>query len=215
MAELQELFDATKINPDQGGSQLPVGKHKVIISDSSIDEIGNKKGGCIRFKLKVVEGPLEGITGDWQLNKYYIGDNAEKVREIADRDLSKICHVTGVFAVNDTRQLHNIPFIVDVTQQKGEGKEKYTEIKKVFDVNGNEPGKAPQQPAQNQAPGQTTQNAPQTGWQQNQPQTQVNTVAPNSGWNQSAQAMQPSQTQTNGGWNSQPAGNAPGWAQNK
>lgn len=209
MAELQQMFDATQVNPTQGDGQLPVGKHKVIICDSEITETKAKDGAYLKLTLEIVEGPNVGIKGPYRLNLY--NSSADAVA-IAQRQLSALCHVTGVFHVSDSRQLHDIPFMVEVNAQKDE---KYTEIKKVFDVNGNEPGKAPQQPAQNQAPAQTTQNAPQTGWQQNQPQTQANNVAPNQGWNQSAQATQTAQNQTTGSWNAQPAGGPPTWAQNK
>ncbi len=145
--QLLAPFDATGIDPTQGGGQLPVGKHPVVISSSEIKPTKAANGGMLEMDLSIIDGPAKGQTGAYRLNLY--NPNAQAV-EIAQRQLSALCHVTGVFKVSDSSQLHNLPFIVEVGFQKGQNPatdgpdaKGYTEVKRVFDINGNEPGKKP------------------------------------------------------------------------
>jgi len=151
MAQLQTPFDAKQWNPEQSVGQLPVGKHPVIISDSTIKATSANDGGYLQLELTIIEGPSTGMTGAYRLNLY---NASQKAVEIAHRQLSAICHVVGKFNVADTVELHNVPFIVEVVPQKNDPQ--YTEVKKVYDRNGNEPGKAPAvAPAAAPAPVQT------------------------------------------------------------
>lgn len=227
MAQLQTAFDATQYDPTQTSGGLPVGKHKVIIEKSEIKTTKAGDGGYLQVEMKVVEGPAAGATG---ANRYNIYNPSQEAKDIAHRQLSALCHCIGVYNIQDTTQLHGIPFIVDVALQGGEGGEKgYTEVKKVFDVNGNEPekagqGTAPQQTQQTQAPqqggqnwggqAQNTQPPQQNGGQQwGAPAGQQNAPAPtqeapaNQGWQQQGNQQAPA-----GG--AAPAGNGnPPWQQ--
>lgn len=225
MAQLLQPFDATGIDPSQGAGQLPVGKHPVIAYESSIEENSKKDGGYLQFMLKIIDGPAAGTTGAYRLNLY---NASPKAVEIANRQMAALSHVTGVFKVMNSEQLHNIPFIVEVGLQKDpEAQAKgYTEIKRVFDRNGVEPGKQGQggQPAQPQQPqgfgGQPAQQ-PQ-GFAQPQQQPQAPAAG---GWGQPAQQQpqQPQQPAAGGapaGWGGQPQAQAPaaapaagGWQQ--
>ena len=199
MAQLLQAFNAQQFDPTQGGGSLPVGRHPVIIESSEVKANKANDGGYLQLNLKLIDGPQMGTTGAYRLNLYH---SNPQTAEIAHRQLSAICHVIGVFNVQDSQQLHNIPFIIEVGLQKGEeaAQKGYTEVKKVFDINGNEPGKAGQgaAPAQPQAQG---------GFGQQQP------------------VQQPQQPQGGGAWGGQPAqqpaaqpqgapaGNAPAWGQ--
>ena len=231
MAQLLQAFNAQQYDPTQGVGGLPVGKHPVIVESSEVKANSKNDGGYLQLNLKIIDGPSAGSVGAYRLNLYH--QNQQTV-EIAHRQLSAVCHVVGVFNVQDTQQLHNIPFIVEVDFQKGEeARQKgYTEVKRVFDINGNEPGKAGQgqpaaqpqggfgQPAQQpgawggqpaQQPAQQPQQ-PQGGaaWGQpaQQPAQQPATAPAGNGapaWGQPQQpAQQPAQ---------QPQGNAPAWGQ--
>ena len=195
MAQLLQAFNAQQFDPTQGGGSLPVGRHPVIIESSEVKANKANDGGYLQLNLKLIDGPQQGTTGAYRLNLYH---SNPQTAEIAHRQLSAICHVIGVFNVQDSAQLHNIPFIIEVGFQKGhepgsnpEAKG-YTEVKKVFDINGHEPGKAGQgapAPAQPQGQG---------GFGQQQPAQQP------AAWGQPQQpAAQPQQ----------PAGNAPAWGQ--
>ena len=198
MAQLIAAFNAQQYDPTQGVGGLPIGKHPVVVESSEVKANAKNDGGYLQLNLKIIDGPQTGTVGAYRLNLYH--SNQQTV-EIAHRQLSAVCHVTGVFAVQDSAQLHNIPFLVEVGPQKNDPQ--YTEVKKVFDVNGNEPGKAGQgaqqqapagfAPQQQQAP---AQQPAQGGFgQPQQPQGQP------AAWGGAPQGQQPQQ----------PANGAPAW----
>lgn len=151
MARLLSAFNPNNFDPTQGSSMLPVGKLLVVATSSEVKPTSDGNNGYLQYNLEVIDGDHKGASGAYRLNLYH--SNQQTV-EIANRQFSALCHVTGQMGVvEDSAQLHNIPFIIDVQKQtKGEGAEKgYTEVKRVFDANGNEPGKGGQNSAQNVA----------------------------------------------------------------
>ena len=199
MAQLLQAFNAQQFDPTQGGGSLPVGRHPVIIESSEVKANKANDGGYLQLNVKLIDGPQTGTTGAYRLNLYH---SNPQTAEIAHRQLSAICHVIGVFNVQDSQQLHNIPFIVEVGLQKGEeaAQKGYTEVKKVFDINGNEPGKAGQG-----APAAQPQQQPaaQGGFGQQQPAQQPEQPQGGTAWGgQQQPAQQPA---------AQPQGNAPAW----
>jgi hypothetical protein len=228
MAQLIQAFNAQQYDPTQGGGSLPVGRHPVIIESSEVKANKANDGGYLQLNLKLIDGPQTGTTGAYRLNLYH---SNPQTAEIAHRQLSAICHVIGVFNVQDSQQLHNIPFIVEVGLQKGEeaAQKGYTEVKKVFDINGNEPGKAGQGAAPAQPQGQGGFGQQQPAQQPQQPQgggawgqqpAQQPAQAPAQGqqapaWGAPAQAPAQAPAPAAGGWqqgNAAPAGGAP-WGQ--
>lgn len=222
--QLQQQFNANAIEPNQGGNfnQLPVGKYPVVATASEIKPTADGQGGMVVFELLAIPGsPFAGATGLYRINLYNASD---KARQIAEGQMSALCHVTGVFLINDTSQLHNVPFVVEITEQgltkdqqekkdAGQQVTPFTQVKKVYDMAGNEPGKAAggaptPAPAQQQQPAQQAWVAPAqqapaaTGWaapaQQQPAQQQVPAPAAapaQQGWTQQAPA----------------AGGAPAW----
>lgn len=156
--QLQQPFNANAVAPDQGGNyqQLPIGKHPVKIIASEVKANSSGTGGMVAFELEVIDGPARGATGNMNINLY---NASEKARAIAEAQMSALCHVTGVFMLNDTSQLHGIPFAVDVTNQSltpdqkakqdaGETVTPFTQVRKILDINCNEPkGQGQQQQA--------------------------------------------------------------------
>lgn len=174
--KLVQAFDATQWDPSQSAGQLPIGRHKVIIEESEVKANNANTGGYLALTLQIIEGPSAGSSGVLRLNLY---SQNQKAVEIAHRELSAICHVVGVFNVQDSAQLHNLPFMVEVGNQKptqeqeekrarGEEVTLFTEVKKVFDVNGNAPGKKgasqPTQPTQAPQAAQPNFNVAPPSW---------------------------------------------------
>lgn len=185
-------FNAHQYEPKYGGSGgLPAGKYKVILSDTKQVPTRSGDGGYLAMELKVVEGPQQGGTHTDRLNLH--NQNPETVR-IANNQLSAYCHVIGKFQFNDTSELHNIPFMVEIGPQKNDPT--YTEVKKLFDANGNEPGKSGSGP-QAQMGGGQPQGGPPPGFgpQGGAPGGQ------GGGW---GGAPQQDQGQQGGGWGGQP-----------
>lgn len=221
MAKLLQPFNARDFDPTQGGTSLPVGRHPVIIESNEVKGNAQNTGGYVAFHLRIIDGPQKGGSGRYILNLYH---NDQKTVEIAHRKLSSLCHVIGVYNVDDMDVMNGKPFIIDVELQKGEeaAKKGYTEIVKVYDMNGNEPGKQG-----SGAPAAQTTGQQGGGWggQQQQPAGSGNgqwqQPAQNSGgsnWQQPNQQQQPAPAQNAGGWNNQggaqgaPAGQGQGGA---
>ena len=150
MAQLMQPFDASQHDPTQSAGQMPIGKHPVVITSSEIKATNAGDGGMLVFNLQIIDGPQKGGTGVYRLNLYH--QTNEQTVQIAHKQLSAICYVIGVFNVANTEQMHNIPFVVEVGPQKNDPQ--YTEVKKVYDMQGNEPGKTGQ--AAPAAPAATT-----------------------------------------------------------
>jgi hypothetical protein len=196
--QLIQPFNAQQYDPTQGVGSLPIGKHPVVIESSEVKANKANDGGYLQLNLRIIDGPQQGTTGAYRLNLYH--SNQQTV-EIAHRQLSAICHVIGVFQVTDSSQLHNLPFLIEVGPQKSDPQ--YTEVKKVFDMNGNEPGKAgagapAAQPQQQQPQGQNG------GAWGGQPQQQQ--PAGGAAWGgQQQPAQQPAQQPQGAAWGGQPA----------
>ncbi|HEX2243001.1 MAG TPA: DUF669 domain-containing protein [Gammaproteobacteria bacterium] len=218
--QLMNPFNARQVDPTQSGGQMPVGRHPVVIKNSEIKPTKDNTGGMLVLELEIIDGPSKGVTGAYRLNLYH---NNPQTVEIAHRQLSAICHVIGVYDVQDSQQLHGIPFIVEVGLQKDtEAASKgYTEVKKVFDMNGNEPGKAAAGGGQ-PAGGQPAQ--AQGGSQWGQPAAQQPAQGGQPAWGGQPAGGQPTgqQQQPAAAWGQQPnanagqpTGGAPAWATRK
>lgn len=161
MAQLPTTFNAHIVDPSQPVSMLPVSDqngHPVIIVSSEFKPTKNdQNSGFLELMLQIIDGPHKGETGAYRLNLF--NANAQAV-DIASRQLSALCHVTGQMMLSDSSQLHNIPFRAIVGMQKKATPDApdYTQVNGVLDINGNKPGKAGQ-PAPQAAP-QTQQGWP-------------------------------------------------------
>ncbi len=229
MSQLIEGFNPLDYDPQQGEGQLPVGKQPVAITAAEVKATKGGDSGMLVLTLTVLDGPNKGATGPYRLNLYH--GNQQTV-EIAKKQLSAVCHVTGIFQLGqngtDLTPLFNIPFIVDVGVQVQD--DRYTEIKKIFDIHGNEPKR---QGGSNQQQQQVQQNNnPNGGFnggggnfqQNNQAANGATAPANTAGWqNGNASAAQPQQQQNNWQQNNQqqqvqqvqqnqPTGAAPAWA---
>lgn len=230
--QLLQPYNPLNYDPSQMGNKLPVGKHLVVIDGDEITATKNNDGGMLVLNLNIIDGPLAGSGGSYRLNLY---NQSQVACEIAHKQLAAICHVIGMQGViiTDAAQLHNKPFYVQVEPQKNT---EYTEVKRVYDINGIEPGKpgCGQQVAQGQPAGftprqQTTppasftpQQQPAAAWgqppasQQAPAQTEEVPIQQPSQqpapWGQ--QSQQPvAQPANNAG--TAPQGTVPPWLQNK
>lgn len=190
-------FNANQFEPNQGMSGHPPAlKIPFTITDTAIVENKSKDGGMFVVHLTSQLGT--------QIQRYNIWNKEPKAVEIAHGQLSALCRATNIYQIdwqNEGAALKGGKGLMDVGYQKGEEPtaEKpnggYTELKKVYDPAGNEPGKTP------------AQQQPQTQQGQNGP-TPANTAHQSGGWGQSggqaAQASQQPANQAGGAW--QPGG---------
>ena len=202
MPGIQGTFDARAVEPKQGGGGHPVGNgFPFTVTDTTIEPAKDGKSGMLTIEFTSPAGSLEKRYSLWH-------ENQTTVR-IANEQLSALCHAVGVFQIqfdNDCAALRGSTGKMDVGFQKGQEPtvEKpaggYVEIKKIYDRNGNEPGKAPAQTQQGFGGQQPPSPAPQQTTQ-NQPNSPVQPA-----WG----GGQPAQQNGAGGWTQQqPSGAAP------
>jgi hypothetical protein len=190
-------FDASQFQPRQAGEAHPVGDFDFTITGCEIKSTKDNSGGYFQVEFTSPRGSI--------VHRYNIWNTEPKAVEIAHGQLSALCHATGVYKINwqnQGRELLQARGKMRVGYQKGEEPtaEKpqggYVELKRVFDIHGNEPGKVPA------AASQPQQAAPNGGWGQT---TATGQAPVNQGGQHSAPA-----------WNNptpQPEQAAPGWSQ--
>jgi hypothetical protein len=130
-------FDATKYNPEQGIAKHPVGKFPAVISEVKLEGKSETDHHLIVF-FTTQAGSIRkqyNIASDSQ------EDNMKKMVEIARNNLSSLCYATGVFKLGNGQELVNARCQIEVKEQTKNPQ--YNEVSKVYDANGNEPGKAP------------------------------------------------------------------------
>ena len=194
--QVQWNFNAQQHEPNQGfGSHPPAQKVPFTISNTAIKETKDKTGGYLMVEFT---SPMGVISQNYNIN------NANpKAVEIAYGQLSALCRAVNIYQIdgmNECAALRGAKGLMDVGYQKGEepdpafpDRKGYTELKRVYDLAGNDPSKPMGQPQQ--------QAQPQT--QQGQPQGQPLTQQPGGGWGTTQpQQQQPSQQPSN------PAGQA-------
>lgn len=214
-------FNSQGIDPQYGGGGgLPAGKHPVTITKTEARPTKDNTGGMIVFTLTAFDGPAKGASMEDRLNLH---NKSETAVRIANQQLSAYCAVTGVFHFQDTDELMGKPFVIEVQPQRDNPQ--YVEIVKLYDMNGNEPGKAGSGPMTGGNNGGFPQNNAGTGGFPNQgggqPQGDPNAGQGGQGqqWGQNG-GGQGQQPQNNGGgqaWGQQggqqPQGGAAGWQQ--
>lgn len=200
---VQINFNAAGVKPNATLEAIPTGHYPVMITNTTEKPTKKNDGAFIEVEMQIQGGEFAGRKVFDRLN---IKNNNQTAVDIAYATLSAICHVTGRFQIQDTAQLHGVPFIV-VVQKKvredlpvpvGEVPNYTNEVKGYKDINGNDPGFSGNGGGQaSNAPAWAANN----GGQQAQPQQQVQQQQPQ------GYAQQPQQGQP------QAQGGAPAWAQ--
>ncbi len=195
MVGITGTFDATNIPPEQGIGKHPVGKKfPAVVKSTSIESTKDEKGGYFQVTFETPSGTI--------MNNYNLWNANEQTVSIANKQLSALCHATGIFKLdwsNEGAAMRGGQCMIDVDPDPKEP-EKYVRITKIYDKHGNEPGKvqsAPQ-PQQQATPAQS-------GWGQ---QPQANPPA-NGGWAAPVNAQQSVPAQA---WTQGPSGGNPPWA---
>lgn len=201
-------FDATNIVPQQAGGKHPTGMFPVTITATRASPTGgddktnpptSPTGGRFVVTFTSAAGNIEKGYNLWNPTPIAV--------EIAQKELSALCHATGIFKLSMSadnlsmcgHELRGASLVIDIQPQVKNPD--FNEVRKVFDKNGNEPGKAAAAPQPQQG----------QGWQAG-PQNPPTTQAPPT-------SNPPPAANSGGGWgnNQLPAnppagGAAPPWA---
>jgi hypothetical protein len=111
MAQLN--FDARTVAPDTGGADpVPAGWYNVAIDESGKKPTNDGQGAYLETRYNVLDGQYAGRK---LFHRFNTENHSQKAVEIAYKQLSALCHATGVMVVQDSQQLHNIPLKVKVS----------------------------------------------------------------------------------------------------
>lgn len=115
MAQLNQSFDASQVDPTPMFDVLPAGDYLAMIVDSEMKATKAGTGEYLNLTLQVLDGPFKDRVVFDRLN--LVNANAKAV-EIAQRQLSQICHAVNVMRVNDSAELHDKPLVATVKIRK-------------------------------------------------------------------------------------------------
>lgn len=106
-------FNANTVEPMQPRTfgPLPAGSYDMIIVKSDVKPTKAGTGHYLELEMQVIAGEHSGRRHWERLNV----DNPSKTsEEIAKEALAALCFAVGVTELNDTVQLHDIPFVANV-----------------------------------------------------------------------------------------------------
>lgn len=230
---VQLNFNATTVKPNTALEPIPTGIYDVMITKSEQKPTKSGTGSYIELEMTVQGGEFSGRKVFDRLNT---NNPNETAVTIAYATLSAICHVTGRLQIQETSQLHGVPFkaVVKKVPRDDRPDTMTNEVAGYKDINGNDPGFAgqnagggapnwatnqqqqvQQQPVQQQMQqntqqqfqGQPQQQQYDPNQQQQQPQQQMQQQQP-----VQQQPVQQGQPMQQGG---APAGDTPPWLQPK
>jgi hypothetical protein len=163
MAELH--FDATSVEPDNGIETVPAGWYNASIDESSNKPTKDGVNSYTQFRFNILDGQYKGRK---LFARFNLKHTNAQTSEIAQRQLSALCHAAQVLQLSDTQQLHNVPMKVKVTIKKDEGYEPSNEIRSFKNINEVVDGSAPASTAVGAPPPPAAMLPPAQPWAQQQ-----------------------------------------------
>jgi hypothetical protein len=105
MSQLQ--FDANQVKPQEALDPIPKAYYNLRIIESETVPTKDGSGAFLKLTVEVIDGQFASRKVFDRLNLWNVNPVAS---EIAQRRLSAYCHATGVMIIQDSQQLHGIPF---------------------------------------------------------------------------------------------------------
>ena len=205
-------FNPLQYDPIGEFTVYPAGWYPMAAKSSEVKAAANQQNGYLQLNCEILDGPHKGGIYAWRFNLY---NQNETARDIAHRMLATLCFACGVAPLNDSAQLHGIPFNVlleeremdyRATDDRSKPKRKANEVTAIRDIHGNAPGKPGNGAAgSSAAPSSAPGSAPpmQQPPMQQPPQQPPAEQPPAQGWTPPAQqppVEQQQQPPANAGW---------------
>ena len=112
-------FDASSVEPNQPRSAIPPGEYLAVISGSERVASKSGNGDLLKFEFTIQGGAQDGRKAFDRLNLWNKNKTAS---EIAQRQLSAICHAVNVLKPGDSSDLHNRQLVIVIESETYEGK---------------------------------------------------------------------------------------------
>ena len=152
-------FDATNVDPSVDFEHIPAGRYNAEITDSDMLDNSRGTGEYLKLEFTILDGPCAGRKLWAQLN---LNNPSTQAVEIAQRELSAICHAVGKLRVQDSVQLHNIPLEINVKVKTSPEYGPQNIVRGFSSINGNASKPGSSDPKKLFAP-ETTESAPKSG----------------------------------------------------
>ncbi len=107
----QISFDASGVEPAVPFEILPPGKYRAQIVQSEMQPTKQGDGQMLCLEFDLLDGPYQGRKLWERLN---LVNRSQQTVEIAQRQLSAICHAIDRIQVTDSEQLHFRPMLLTV-----------------------------------------------------------------------------------------------------
>lgn len=104
-------FDANAIQPDTSFDPIPAGWYNAIIDESEMKPTRDGSGAYLTLRFNVIDGQYAGRKVFTRLN---LRNQNPVAQDIAQKQLSSICHAVNVLNVQDSSQLHALPLQIRV-----------------------------------------------------------------------------------------------------
>jgi hypothetical protein len=110
MAQLN--FDARTVAPAEAPEAIPAGWYNARVTNSEMKPTSDGSGAYLQLELTILDGEFANRKLFDRIN---LQNKNPVATEIGYRQLSAVCHATGVIQVQDSQQLHGIPLKVKVS----------------------------------------------------------------------------------------------------
>lgn len=104
-------FDATQVAPSDDIGAIPAGEYNAQIIDSDLKPTSKNDGHYLELIFQVADGEFKNRKVWANLN---LDNPNPKAVEIAQRELSAICHAVGKLKIDGSQELHYRPMVIRV-----------------------------------------------------------------------------------------------------
>jgi hypothetical protein len=114
MAQLN--FNARSVDPSVALDPIPAGWYNAAIDQSEMKPTNDGQGAYLEARYNILDGQF---VGRKVFARFNLRNNNAQAVEIAYKQLSAVCHATGVLDCLDSNLLHGIPHKIKVSMRPG------------------------------------------------------------------------------------------------
>lgn len=119
MAQLGTAFDSSQHDDmNSGFTPFPAGDYPSKVVETGVHNTAKKNGKYIKIKFEILQGEFKGRFVWTNLN---IVNPSTVAVEIAQKELATLCRAVGKAVIQDTQELHGIPFLMKVKIKPAKG----------------------------------------------------------------------------------------------
>ena len=122
-------FDATTVAPQTEFQALPSGEYLMAVTESENKATKDGNGSYLMLTFTVLNAVIPEHLGRKIFARLNLNNANPVAVEMAQRELSAICHSVGALKIQDSQQIHDLPMTCKVTHVPAKGE--YAESNKI------------------------------------------------------------------------------------